>query len=103
MIYIKDKYPKEQFERAFMDYWITMWQGKEGWDLSKPEVLAKCLARHFSSDEVKTILEKGNSPEYKKKLTENTQKALESGAFGAPWFIVENSKGVKEPFFGSDR
>ena len=86
-----------------MDYWATMWRGKEGWDLSKPEMLAKCLSSHFGAEEVKTILEKGSSPEYKKKLSDNTQRALDSGAFGAPWFIVENAQGAKEPFFGSDR
>lgn len=41
--------------------------------------------------------------EWKDKLLENTSKALELGAFGAPWMWVQNKDGKEEPFFGSDR
>jgi glutathione S-transferase kappa 1 len=41
--------------------------------------------------------------EYKDKLTNNTKKVLEQGAFGAPWFWMKNDKGEEEPIFGSDR
>ena len=39
----------------------------------------------------------------KKKLTESTSEALETGCFGAPWMIVTNSTGETDVFFGSDR
>ena len=39
----------------------------------------------------------------KKRLTDLTQEALDDGCFGAPWWIITNSKGETESFFGSDR
>lgn len=101
MIYVKETYPQAKFEAAFAELWVTMWQ--EGLDLSKPDLMAKALSRHFPDEEVKTVLEQANTPAFKQKLLDNTKVALDRGAFGCPWFWVENSKGEKEPFFGSDR
>lgn len=73
-------------------------------DISKPEHLGQLLkSRGYSDAEVKDILAAASSPEYKEALTSNTQKALDLGAYGAPWFWVRNSEGKEEPFFGSDR
>ena len=72
-------------------------------DVSKPELLTQVLATQMNDSDVHTILEKGNSAAYKQRLNANTQEALERGAFGCPWFLVRNSKGEAEPFFGSDR
>ena len=72
-------------------------------DISQAELLAVVFGRHFSEDEVREILEAGGSSPWKKKLQDNTDKALGLGAFGAPWFLVTNRQGVQEPFFGSDR
>ena len=102
MAYIKDKYPRDTYEAVFHSLWISMWQ--DGNDLSKPDKMAETISRTISSPtEVKQILEAANSAEYKQKLNANTQRALDAGAFGAPWFVVTNSEGVSEPFFGSDR
>ena len=49
------------------------------------------------------ILKAAGEKEWKDKLLANTQKALDLGAFGAPWFWVRNGEGKEEPFFGSDR
>ena len=57
----------------------------------------------FSESEVKSIMEATTQKEWKDKLLGNTQKALDQGAFGAPWFWVRNGEGKEEPFFGSDR
>jgi 2-hydroxychromene-2-carboxylate isomerase len=78
-----------------------MWE--QHWDISKPEKMAATLAPLFSSEEVQTILESANKPEVKQKLNATTKLALDTGAFGCPWYLVENSQGKKEPFFGSDR
>lgn len=72
-------------------------------DISKPALLSETLGKHFDSEEVNEILEAAAKPVFKKKLSDNTQRALDHGAFGAPWFWVKNSKGEEEPFFGSDR
>jgi glutathione S-transferase kappa 1 len=52
---------------------------------------------------VAEILKAASEKEWKDKLLANTQKALDLGAFGAPWFWVRNGEGKEEPFFGSDR
>jgi glutathione S-transferase kappa 1 len=101
MTFIKDNYPTEKYETVFGELWKAMWE--EHWDLSKPDKMAECLSRHLSNADVKKIMEGANTPESKKKLNDTTQKALDSGAFGCPWFQVTNKEGVAEPFFGSDR
>lgn len=49
------------------------------------------------------MLQAAEDPRWKQKLQDNTKEALESGAFGAPWFVVTNSAGERSVFFGSDR
>ena len=78
-----------------------MWEGGE--DVSKPEVLAKVLQQQFSQDEAQNVMASAHSAPYKQRLNDNTKEALDRGAFGCPWFFVQNSKGEEEPFFGSDR
>lgn len=102
MIYIKKHYPRERFETTFISLWE--WMYHQNIDISKPENMAKLLQSHdYPEQEIKEILAATSSPEYKEALTANTQKALDLGAYGAPWFWVRNGKGKEEPFFGSDR
>jgi glutathione S-transferase kappa 1 len=91
----------QKFVQAFLDIYHGMWE--EGLDVSKPELLGQVLLKSFSESEAKGILSNANSAPYKQRLNDNTKDALESGAFGCPWFVVRNSKGEVEPFFGSDR
>jgi len=86
MCYAKDNYPRDKFEAAFAELWIAMW--KEQMNLEKPEFMKEALLRHFSLSQVKKIMEGANSPKYKQKLLDNTKIALEAGAFGCPWFVV---------------
>jgi 2-hydroxychromene-2-carboxylate isomerase len=101
MLYIKDNYPQEQYEKQFGELWQSYW--KEHIDISKPENMKLCLQRHFSDSEADEILKGGTSPKYKKLLTDETARLVEKGAFGAPWYLVTNKEGLTEPFFGSDR
>ncbi|KAJ5923976.1 HCCA isomerase/glutathione S-transferase kappa [Penicillium verhagenii] len=102
LIYIKNNYSREQFEKTFLS--LSEWMYHKNIDVSKPEKLAELLRSHgFLDEDIKKILAAAASPEYKEALTANTQKALDLGAYGAPWFWVRNSKGKEEPFFGSDR
>ena len=55
----------------------------------------------FTSADVERIMRgKGTM---KEELQKQTEKAVELGAFGAPWLWVTNAQGEKEAFFGSDR
>ncbi|KAJ5569598.1 uncharacterized protein N7459_009028 [Penicillium hispanicum] len=102
MIYIKRRYPRERFETTFLSLWE--WMFYKHIDISKPEHMTELLQSHgYSDQEVKEILAAAASPEYKQALTATTQIALDKGAYGAPWFWVQNQEGKEEPFFGSDR
>ncbi|KAJ5525729.1 HCCA isomerase/glutathione S-transferase kappa [Penicillium frequentans] len=102
LIYIKNNHSRELFEKTFLS--LSEWMYQKNVDVSKPENLAKLLQSHgFSDEDIKKILAAASTPEYKQALTDNTQKALDLGAYGAPWFWVRNSEGKEEPFFGSDR
>jgi glutathione S-transferase kappa 1 len=101
MTYIKSTFPRAKYEDTFGLLWVKMWE--QHWDLSKPEKMSELLSQHFNADEVKKIMEGANKPEVKQELNEKTKQALDSGAFGCPWFEVTNQDGKREPFFGSDR
>jgi hypothetical protein len=100
LVYVKEA-QSESFTQVFLDIFHAMWEN--GLDVSKPEVLGQVLSKRFKESEVKSILEKANSAPYKQCLNDNTKEALDRGAFGCPWYLVRNSKGEEEPFFGSDR
>ncbi|KAJ7689486.1 putative DSBA family oxidoreductase [Mycena rosella] len=103
MIYIKDHYPRDKFERVFFDLFPALWVPPQS-DLSKPENLKTFLLKSFTASEVDAILAGAGTPEYKAKLTDVTKMVVEEqGAFGCPWFWVTNAQGTSEPFFGSDR
>jgi hypothetical protein len=101
MTYIKSHYPSEKFETVFGELWVAMWE--QHMDLSNPEKMAECLSRHFDANDVNKILEGANDKGVKQELNDTTKKALDSGAYGCPWFIVKSKTGAVEPFFGSDR
>jgi len=101
MCYIKDTFPREKYETVFVSLYTAMWQ--QHVDVSKPALMAEVLSRNVSETEVREIIAAAGTQKYKDKLTEYTKKALDLGAFGAPWFWVRNAKGEEEPFFGSDR
>lgn len=48
-------------------------------------------------------MESVSRPEVKRLLTENTERALEKGAFGLPWFVARDGEGREDVFFGFDR
>jgi len=101
MLIVKDRHSNEAFEKCFVSTWEYSFI--KHIDISKPDALAKMLGEHFDAAEVKEIMRLMATPPYKEKLTANTKKALDLGAFGAPWFWLRNEKGEEEPLFGSDR
>lgn len=96
--------------RAF--YWIESTRGADlarhyamavfdayygkGLDISKPEVAADLGQLHgIKRDE---LLAAVNDAAWKNRLKDETDKAIERGVFGSPFFIVDG-----EPFWGFDR
>lgn len=101
MIYVKEHYSREEYEDAFITLWGYIFEQHA--DISKPENMSKALREHFTDHQAQEIVEAASTPQYKQELTHNTQRAIELGAFGAPFFWVRNERGQEEPFFGSDR
>ena len=77
-------------EAAFHHMWV------EPKKMDDPEVAVKALAA--SGLDAAKLLARSQEPEVKAKLIENTQAAVERGAFGSPMFFVG-----KEIFFGKEQ
>ncbi len=80
----------EYVEAAFHHMWV------EPKKMDDPEVAAKALAA--SGLDAAKLLARSQEPDVKAKLIENTQAAVERGAFGSPTFFVG-----KEMFFGKEQ
>ena len=87
-----------QFEGVFEKYvdaaFHHMWVAPKKMD--DPEVALKALAG--SGLEAAKLFARAQEPDVKAKLIENTQSAVERGAFGSPTFFVG-----KEMFFGKEQ
>jgi len=77
-------------EAAFHHMWV------EPKKMDDPEVAAKALSA--SGLDAAKLFARAQDPEVKAKLIENTQSAVERGAFGSPTFFVG-----KEMFFGKEQ
>jgi 2-hydroxychromene-2-carboxylate isomerase len=87
-----------QFEGVFQKYvdaaFHHMWIEPKKMD--DPEVAAKALTA--SGLDAAKLFARSQTPEVKSRLIENTQNAVERGAFGSPTFFVG-----KEMFFGKEQ
>jgi glutathione S-transferase kappa 1 len=103
MIYVKDTFPREQYELAYLTLWEYGFM--KHIDISNPTNMAQALNEHFTKSQVVDIIAAAQTPKYKQALTQTTRKLYEEyGAFGAPWFWIWSDETAKaEPFFGSDR
>ena len=82
------------FEKYVEAAFHHMW--REPKKMDDPEVAAKALSS--SGLDGAKLLTRAQEPEVKAKLLENTQAAVERGAFGSPTFFVG-----KEMFFGKEQ
>ena len=80
----------KEVEAAFHHMWV------EPKKMDDPEVAAKAFSA--SGLDAAKLFARAQEPEVKAKLIENTQSAVERGAFGSPTFFVG-----KEMFFGKEQ
>jgi len=101
LAYVKATRP-ESLEDMFQSCFETMWL--QHLDLSKTENMLIALLKVFNKQEADETMKAAQTPEVKQSLNDATKHAVEDlGAFGCPWFWVQNGRGNAEPFFGSDR
>ena len=82
------------FERYVETMFRAMWE--EGRKMDDPQEIAKVLSQGgFDAERLMTMTQ---DPEVKKKLIDNTERAVQRGAFGAPTFFVSG-----HIYFGKDR
>ena len=86
----------DSFGALYQAFWV------EGQPIKDVGTISSALTKVLGEAEAKQVMEKMGSPEAKKKLSENSDWALEEGCFGLPWFLATNSNGEKEAFWGVD-
>ncbi|KAI3336234.1 thioredoxin-like protein [Ustulina deusta] len=118
LLVIKTMYPAEVYNAAwhwlYRCFWTSPQQSIKDEAPLREALMAMPLdlsgdvkknseSRQFSPADVDKIIVLTKEPRTKDELRKNTDEALRQGGFGAPWMIVRNSRGMVEPFFGSDR
>ena len=86
--------------QAFQALYTAFWA--ENKPISKPEIISTALGKVFTEEEVEVIMTKATEAEAKKRLGENSDRSMDKGAFGLPWFVATNGKGEEECFWGVD-
>ncbi|KAF8945748.1 Glutathione S-transferase kappa 1 [Haplosporangium gracile] len=79
-------------------YWV------EDKDVSQQEIIINAVTPILGADKATKYMQQTSDKEIKQQLIDNTNEAIEAGAFGAPTFVIKKA-GSDEPhlFFGSDR
>jgi len=105
LTYIKSHHPSSVYHSTIHTLYDSLWNTATHHDISKPDILVSALSdsKLFSPSEIDAILAGANDKKYKDLLLAETEKVVELGGFGAPFFWVRNGKGEEEMFFGSDR
>jgi glutathione S-transferase kappa 1 len=117
LVAIQDAHPADVFESAL--YWLyhCFWTPPQqrikdeaplrGALLAMPAGFAGSVTegsrKQFSDSDVDRIMKMAGERQVKDQLRKNTDIALDTGGFGAPWMLIRNDAGRVEPFFGSDR
>ncbi|KAF7622412.1 thioredoxin-like protein [Aspergillus flavus] len=100
LLVLSERYPEkiaEVVERLYRGLWGD---GDSG--IVTTDGFMGVLGDMFGEVVAGEILEVSQDSETKLRLTENTQKAVDTGAFGLPWIECVNAQGEKECFWGVD-
>lgn len=105
----------EEVAKVTEAFWAMIWNpdavkadelrdegGKGEFDVKSAETLKKVMGGIVGTDLAGRVMGRIGEKDVKDRLSANTQRAFEAGAFGLPWFECENSKGEKEGFWGFD-
>ena len=84
-------------DALYQSFWV---EGNA--NIGKPEGFGPVLERVLGKDGAAEIMKQATNPEAKKRLGENSDRAFQSGAFGAPWWVCTNKEGQEEHFWGVD-
>jgi len=94
-------YSPDQLEELTRQLWLSFYSRQE--DVTDYEVILKCCQLAGVVD-CELLIEQSKSEHAKLQIIDNTNDALESKCFGAPWFTTIHPKsGRQEKFFGHDR
>lgn len=89
----------ESLARVVDKLWEAFWVRHE--DVHTPEVYTKYFEEVLGAELTKKCVEMAGK-EGKEAILKETQKAVDSGAFGLPWMVCTNGKGETEGFWGVD-
>lgn len=79
-------------------YWVT--EGDT--DINSPAAIHSILKPVLGDELAGKVMARIGDADVKKRLLENTEWAVEKGAFGLPWYICTNGKGKEEVYWGFD-
>uniref|UniRef100_A0A914YT82 Glutathione S-transferase kappa n=1 Tax=Panagrolaimus superbus TaxID=310955 RepID=A0A914YT82_9BILA len=85
---------------AAREYWKRVWETHESIDCEND---LKEVAKSIGLLDVEKYIELTKSTEIKNLLKHRTTEALEAGAFGAPWFVIQKKGESIRCLWGSDR
>ncbi|OJJ72569.1 hypothetical protein ASPBRDRAFT_42288 [Aspergillus brasiliensis CBS 101740] len=100
--YIHTNFGAELTERSLVRLWEAYWT--QGRDISSRQVIKDSLRPIFpDTSQLEAVLEGATTSSNKARTRETTDFLMKGGCFGAPWFVVTNSTGQTEQFWGNDR
>ena len=89
----------DHLEELTRQLWLSLYSRQE--DITDNQIILKCCQLAGEGEE---LIEQSKSGGAKQQMIDNTNEALQSKCFGAPWFTTVNPKsGRVEKFFGHDR
>ncbi|ODH34249.1 hypothetical protein ACO22_03142 [Paracoccidioides brasiliensis] len=85
------------FDALYRAFWV---EGNS--KINNPETYLPVLESAVGKEIAKDALAKSSTQAMKDRLIANSDKAVESGSFGLPWFECTNGRGETECFWGVD-
>ncbi|KKZ63120.1 hypothetical protein EMCG_02497 [[Emmonsia] crescens] len=85
------------FDALYKEFWV---EGNP--KINQPETFLPLLESAADKEVAANALAQSSTQAIKDRLVANGDKAMETGAFGVPWFECTNSRGETECFWGVD-